>query len=267
MRHGGRRTSDASRARCTRCGRSASASPMAHPRDRRRGHGRHLRDLDRCSADRYRATSTVLVQNSTVQGILGAAPAHLARACHRRPGAADRHRARSPSGWSRGWGLNDTPDSLRATSRRRPSPGSNFVSVTADRASASSAADVANAFVREFISLGQEQLKAEIDNDASPTARAAARDAAGDRGNAEAAADAARRYGARSRPQRCCRLRAARSIRRRRPTTPGRSRARSRRAVRADHLDAASRSRSPTRWSGSAAARAPADDWREEVMT
>jgi capsular polysaccharide biosynthesis protein len=114
-------------------------------------------------AESYRATARVLVQTSTVQGLLNQPPlttperaiADQALLVRSRP-VAERVIARR--------GLDESADELLADVTSAPAPGSNVVSVTAERSSAAGAVDVADAFVAEFISLGLEQLKAEIDD-------------------------------------------------------------------------------------------------------
>jgi capsular polysaccharide biosynthesis protein len=113
-------------------------------------------------SDRYRATSTVLVQNSTVQGILNEPPLTTPE----RASSDQAHLIASRSVAERvaeRLGLRETPESLLDDVTATPLLGSNVVAVTAERRSGSSAAQVANAFATEFIALGRDQLKAEID--------------------------------------------------------------------------------------------------------
>lgn len=113
-------------------------------------------------ADRYRATASVLLQQTTVQGLLGQplittperVVADQALLIASRP-VAERVIARL--------GLDETADGVLGDVTAAAIPGASLVRVTAERPSASGAAQVANTFVREHIALAREQLGADID--------------------------------------------------------------------------------------------------------
>ena len=112
-------------------------------------------------ADRYRATATVLVENAAVRGILNEplltsperATADQALLITSLP-VAERV--------VRELGLDESAAGLLQDVSAKEVTGSNVVTVTAERASGASAAQVADAFVRAHIAERSERLKKEI---------------------------------------------------------------------------------------------------------
>jgi uncharacterized protein involved in exopolysaccharide biosynthesis len=122
-------------------------------------------------ADRYRAAASVLVQNTTVQGMLNQpllttpdrVVADQALLVESRP-VAERVIARL--------GLEDSAGALLDDVTAAAVPNSNLVRVSAERSSAAGAAQVANAFVEEHVALTQSRLESEIDAAVSNVRRA-----------------------------------------------------------------------------------------------
>jgi capsular exopolysaccharide synthesis family protein len=123
--------------------------------------------------DRFRAAATVLVESSTVSGILGQQPSVTPERDTANQAQLIVSRAVADAVVAR-LRLHETPEQLLQDVSAAAQVGSNFVTVTAERDGAAQAAQVANAFVSQYLAQRAAQVNAEIDSAVADARRQAA---------------------------------------------------------------------------------------------